>query len=52
MFIQYSGRPSLFLPACIFIWGGISAATGAVKSFAPAVVVSGPPRPRILPFCY
>ncbi|BGP53480.1 hypothetical protein JCM8202v2_001039 [Rhodotorula sphaerocarpa] len=39
MFIQYSGRPSLFLPACIFIWGGISAATGAVKSFAPAVVI-------------
>lgn len=40
MFVQYSGRPSLFLPACVFIWGGISAATGAVKSFGPAIVVS------------
>ena len=40
MLIQYTGRPSIFIPACVFVWGGISTSTGAVKSFGPALVVS------------
>ncbi|GAA5865780.1 hypothetical protein JCM3774_003089 [Rhodotorula dairenensis] len=39
MLIQYTGRPSIFIPACVFVWGGISTSTGAVKSFGPALVV-------------
>lgn len=40
MLIQYTGRPSIFIPACVFVWGGISTSTGAVKSFGPALAVS------------
>lgn len=40
MLIQYTGWPSIFIPACVFVWGGISTSTGAVKSFGPALVVS------------
>ncbi|GAA5908892.1 uncharacterized protein JCM6883_004205 [Sporobolomyces salmoneus] len=39
MLVQYSGRPSLFLPGAIVIWGVISLATAFVKNFGQAVVV-------------
>ncbi|GAA5924645.1 uncharacterized protein JCM15063_005698 [Sporobolomyces koalae] len=38
MLVQYTGRPSIFLPLAIFIWGAISLATGFVKNFGQAVV--------------
>ncbi|GAA6064237.1 hypothetical protein JCM10212_006366 [Sporobolomyces blumeae] len=38
MIVQYTGRPSLFLPAMMFIWGAISLATGFVHNFQQAVV--------------
>ncbi|GAA5998021.1 uncharacterized protein JCM10292_002267 [Rhodotorula paludigena] len=35
--VQYTGRPSIFLPAAVFVWGGISVATGGTHSFGPAL---------------
>jgi len=38
MIVQYTGRPSIFLPACIVIWGAISVATGFTHNFEEALV--------------
>lgn len=38
MLVQYSGRPSLFLPGAIVIWGAISLATAFVHNFGQALV--------------
>lgn len=27
-------RPSIFIPACVVVWGGMSAATGAVTNLS------------------
>ncbi|GAA6024824.1 hypothetical protein JCM11491_005664, partial [Sporobolomyces phaffii] len=38
MIVQYTGRPSIFLPGAIFAWGAISLATGFVHNFKEALV--------------
>ncbi|KAH7908491.1 major facilitator superfamily domain-containing protein [Hygrophoropsis aurantiaca] len=38
MFLNYIGRPSLYLPACMIIWGVISALTGVTKDFTGALL--------------
>lgn len=38
MLVQYTGRPSIFLPTCIVIWGAISVATGFTHNFREALV--------------
>ncbi|KAF9226488.1 MFS general substrate transporter [Gyrodon lividus] len=38
MFLNYIGRPSLYLPACMIIWGVISALTGITKDFTGALL--------------
>lgn len=38
MLVQYTGRPSLYLPGAIVIWGAISLATGFVKTFQHALI--------------
>ncbi|KAG2338758.1 MFS general substrate transporter [Suillus weaverae] len=38
MFLYWSGKPSIFLPACMLVWGAISALTGITKNYAGAVL--------------
>lgn len=33
MFLDKIGRPSVYLPACMVVWGVISGATGGVQNF-------------------
>ncbi|BGP29393.1 hypothetical protein JCM10296v2_001132 [Rhodotorula toruloides] len=37
--VQKTGRPSLWLPFCMFIWGGLSVATGAAKNFGQVLAI-------------
>ncbi|KAB5592962.1 hypothetical protein CTheo_3597 [Ceratobasidium theobromae] len=38
MFLNYIGRPSLYLPAAMILWGGISCLTGAAHNFVEALL--------------
>ncbi|KAK2466174.1 hypothetical protein APHAL10511_001816 [Amanita phalloides] len=38
MFLNYVGRPSLYLPICMMIWGMISCLTGIAKNFVGALL--------------
>ncbi|CEL53273.1 putative transporter C1683,12 OS=Schizosaccharomyces pombe (strain 972 / ATCC 24843) GN=SPBC1683.12 PE=3 SV=1 [Rhizoctonia solani AG-1 IB] len=38
MFLNYIGKPSLYLPVCMVLWGGISCLTGITHSFVPALL--------------
>ncbi|GFZ49508.1 hypothetical protein JCM24511_07628 [Saitozyma sp. JCM 24511] len=38
MILNWIGRPSIYLPACMFLWGLVSTLTGVVNSFSGAVV--------------
>lgn len=38
MFLNYIGKPSLYLPACMTIWGVISALTGITTKFVEALL--------------
>ncbi|KAH7930098.1 MFS general substrate transporter [Leucogyrophana mollusca] len=38
MFLNYIGRPSLYLPGCMIVWGVISALTGITKNFTGALL--------------
>ncbi|KAG2141190.1 major facilitator superfamily domain-containing protein [Suillus bovinus] len=38
MFLNYTGKPSLYLPACMVIWGVISALTGITTNFVGALL--------------
>ncbi|KAK2466175.1 hypothetical protein APHAL10511_001817 [Amanita phalloides] len=38
MFLNYIGRPSLYLPICMMIWGMISCLTGVAKNFVGALL--------------
>ncbi|TDL29556.1 MFS general substrate transporter [Rickenella mellea] len=38
MFLNYIGRPSLYMPICMIIWGMISILTGITKNFTGALL--------------
>ncbi|KAG2113222.1 MFS general substrate transporter [Suillus clintonianus] len=38
MFLYWLGRPSIFLPSCMLVWGAISALTGTTTNFTGAVL--------------
>ncbi|KAL1937734.1 hypothetical protein VTO73DRAFT_12887 [Trametes versicolor] len=38
MFLNYIGKPSLYLPACMMIWGTISILTGITNDFVGALL--------------
>ncbi|KAF8741122.1 hypothetical protein AX14_005723 [Amanita brunnescens Koide BX004] len=38
MFLNYIGRPSLYLPFCMMIWGMISCLTGITRNFVGALL--------------
>ncbi|KAG2117467.1 major facilitator superfamily domain-containing protein [Suillus clintonianus] len=38
MFLNYIGKPSLYLPACMVVWGIISALTGITTNFTGALL--------------
>ncbi|CAL1701093.1 unnamed protein product [Somion occarium] len=38
MFLNYIGKPSLYLPACMIIWGTISTLTGITENFVGALL--------------
>ncbi|CAE6468789.1 unnamed protein product [Rhizoctonia solani] len=38
MFLNYIGKPSLYLPACMLIWGMISVLTGVTHNFVGALL--------------
>lgn len=38
MIVQYTGRPSLWLPFCMSIWGTISILTGITHNFVGALL--------------
>ncbi|KAJ3773078.1 MFS general substrate transporter [Lentinula raphanica] len=38
MFLNYIGKPSLYLPGCMVIWGMISCLTGITKNFVGALL--------------
>ncbi|KAG0696836.1 MFS general substrate transporter [Suillus ampliporus] len=38
MFLNHIGKPSLYLPACMVVWGVISALTGITKNFTGALL--------------
>ncbi|KAI5477675.1 MFS general substrate transporter [Pseudohyphozyma bogoriensis] len=38
MLVQYLGRPSLYLPACVLIWGMISCVMGTTHNFTQALL--------------
>jgi len=38
MLVQYTGRPSIYLPVCISIWGTISCLTGITHNFTGALL--------------
>ncbi|BGP22192.1 hypothetical protein JCM10295v2_001070 [Rhodotorula toruloides] len=37
--VQKTGRPSLWLPACMLTWGALSVATGAAKNYAQVIAI-------------
>ncbi|KAF9462596.1 MFS general substrate transporter [Collybia nuda] len=37
MFLDYVGKPSIYLPCCMILWGGISFFTGFVTRFSEAL---------------
>ncbi|KAH8671281.1 major facilitator superfamily domain-containing protein [Xylariales sp. PMI_506] len=39
LFLNKIGKPSLYLPTCMIVWGTISAATAAVKNFGGLIAV-------------
>lgn len=38
MFLNYIGKPSLYLPICMIVWGMISVLTGIAKNFVGALL--------------
>ncbi|EIN10908.1 MFS general substrate transporter [Punctularia strigosozonata HHB-11173 SS5] len=38
MFLNYIGRPSIYLPACMIVWGTISILTGVTHDFVGALL--------------
>ncbi|KAL8280508.1 hypothetical protein RQP46_007156 [Phenoliferia psychrophenolica] len=38
MLIQYTGRPSIYLPCCMVIWGTISCLTGVTHNYVGALM--------------
>ncbi|KAJ8457354.1 hypothetical protein ONZ45_g18344 [Pleurotus djamor] len=38
MFLNWIGKPSLYLPACMMVWGTISILTGITESFTSALI--------------
>ncbi|KAG8936933.1 hypothetical protein FRC02_010023 [Tulasnella sp. 418] len=38
MFLNYIGRPSIYLPICMLIWGAISVLTGITHNFVGALL--------------
>ncbi|KAH9045324.1 MFS general substrate transporter [Lactarius pseudohatsudake] len=38
MFLNYIGRPSIYLPICMMIWGAISCLTGATHNYTGALL--------------
>jgi len=38
LFLDRIGKPSLYLPICMIVWGTISACTGAVHNYAGLIV--------------
>ncbi|GAA6006173.1 hypothetical protein JCM10207_000550 [Rhodosporidiobolus poonsookiae] len=38
MLVQYTGRPSIYLPTCVAIWGTISVLTGITHNFVGALL--------------
>ncbi|THH31325.1 hypothetical protein EUX98_g2892 [Antrodiella citrinella] len=38
MFLNYIGKPSIYLPCCMIIWGMISCLTGATQGFVGALL--------------
>lgn len=38
MFLNYIGKPSIYLPACMMLWGAISLLTGTTHSFTGALL--------------
>jgi MFS family permease len=38
MFLNYIGKPSLYLPACMVIWGVITVLTGIITNFVGALL--------------
>ena len=39
LFLNKIGKPSLYLPSCMIVWGVISAATAACKTFGGLIAV-------------
>ncbi|KAF9006425.1 MFS general substrate transporter [Cyathus striatus] len=39
MFLNYTGRPSLYLPSCMALWGMLSIATGFARSYFGVLVI-------------
>lgn len=38
LFLNKTGKPAIYLPTCMVIWGIISGATGATQNFAGLLV--------------
>ena len=38
MLLNYTGRPSIYLPCCMMVWGTISCLTGVTKNFVGALL--------------
>lgn len=38
LFLNKTGKPAIYLPCCMIVWGIISGATGACQNFAGLVV--------------
>ncbi|KAG0693092.1 major facilitator superfamily domain-containing protein [Suillus ampliporus] len=39
MFLHWLGRPSIFIPSCMAVWGAISVLTGITKNYTDVLVV-------------
>lgn len=39
LFLNRIGKPSLYLPICMIVWGTLSAATAAVQSFSGLLAI-------------
>ncbi|KAL5514207.1 hypothetical protein ACEPAG_2295 [Sanghuangporus baumii] len=39
MFLNHTGRPSLYLPTCVAIWGVVTILTGVVSSFTGVLLI-------------
>lgn len=37
MFLNYIGKPSIYLPVCMIIWGTLSTLTGATHKCVPLI---------------